>query len=1044
MTFTRNSIFKNNLLPESDSIPKNGETTTEEYKIFDDRACVMCSLRGKRKVPWEYQGYLPDEKIIKTIREKGCDILFVGEAPGHYEEKEGRPFIHKAGALLRETIAKLKERPKFKDFRIFITNACKCKPTNQNGDIRPPTIKEINSCKVNLKREIELAKPKIIVALGRSACQALGVPSSSLEKLRGNIFQTHLGKVFVTYHPSAIVRNHYKNVKIFESDLENAFILASEGQNHNNSNNKKSCKIITSVALPYEKFKKEVELFLREKPRVIAIDYETVPIDWNLFPKEVKTLNDCGLTANHSSSDICLCAIAYTIKKENYTEIRSFSFPINLTSHIERLINYTKKLREKITSLITNNDKLNFETDSGLLSLYDLYTDYKLSRETIDEIYNILTENNTNISLSKRKIKEILRSITQKLNDFQNILEKKKEEVKAIPEIEKAESEGKNFLRTILSDEKIKKVIQNPQFELAFSICKLGVEPKNFIGTDTLDYLLGNVSSQKLSELEKKYILPIIDKIDGYIAKEESKKKINTLEEYANYNALDSAKTLLIYHLENKKIKSLENIKISNSYKEEISLPFAIESAAEFLEKIIYPFAVYSHLNGLKIDIEKTKELAKRIHSMISILKEKIREIVGADNIREDEFKEKVYSLYEGEPILTPKGEKSLSEEALKTIYKNTHNQELKKAILYIHSVLKYEGLLSRYIEKFPFYLNDETLRIHPIYNVTKTTSGRLSCRDPNIQQVPREPFKSCVNCFSVPFDKEENCPICGGQLEVIIDFREVFIPEKGNKLVMADYSQIEMVVLAELSKDSELLNVINNGFDMHSYNAGKIYNIPYEEIVKQKDTNPEIAKLRQNAKRVTFGVIYGASEEGLALRSNISKEEAEKIVSTFFKTYPATQIWIKERHKEVINKGVVLVPTGRPRWFPQRSTLNINASSLDDLIANFHDKVLLRQAQNTPIQGFASDLNLVTCEILRRIFNVKVLGAIHDSIICEIKEEEEEEIIEKIETAKELTIRLKETLSLLNLVKTPQIIENLSVKLKIEPKVGYSWNEIK
>ncbi|MEM5855561.1 MAG: DNA polymerase A family protein, partial [Candidatus Aenigmatarchaeota archaeon] len=568
--------------------------------------------------------------------------------------------------------------------------------------------------------------------------------------------------------------------------------------------------------------------------------------------------------------------------------------------------------------------------------------------------------------------------------------------------------------------------------------------PKNFIGTDTLDYLLGNVSSQKLSELEKKYILPIIDKIDGYIAKEESKKKINTLEEYANYNALDSAKTLLIYHLENKKIKSLENIKISNSYKEEISLPFAIESAAEFLEKIIYPFAVYSHLNGLKIDIEKTKELAKRIHSMINILKEKIREIVGADNIREDEFKEKVYSLYEGEPILTPKGEKSLSEEALRTIYENTHNQELKKAILYIHSVLKYEGLLSRYIEKFPFYLNDETLRIHPIYNVTKTTSGRLSCRDPNIQQIPREPFKSCVDCFSVPFDKEENCPICGGQLDVIIDFREVFIPEKGNKLVMADYSQIEMVVLAELSKDSELLNVINNGFDMHSYNAGKIYNIPYEEIIKQKDTNPEIAKLRQNAKKVTFGVIYGASEEGLALRSNISKEEAEKIVSTFFKTYPATQIWIKERHKEVINKGVVLVPTGRPRWFPQRSTLNINASSLDDLIANFHDKVLLRQAQNTPIQGFASDLNLVTCEILRRIFNVKVLGAIHDSIICEIKEEEEEEIIEKIEIAKELTIRLKETLSLLNLVKTPQIIENLSVKLKIEPKVGYSWNEIK
>lgn len=1023
---------------------KNVTSIEEKFEIFDEKACRSCPLKGKHKVPWEYQGYIPDEKIIQMVKEKGCDILFVGEAPGHYEEKEGRPFIHKAGALLRETIAKLKERPEFKDFKIFITNACKCKPTNQNGDIRPPNVREISSCRINLKREIELARPKIIVALGRSACQALELPSLSLEKLRGNLFQTPYGKVFVTYHPSAIVRNHYKNVKIFESDLENAFTLAKEAQNHhNNQGNKKICKISAISALSYEKFREEVESFLREKPRVIAIDYETVPIDWNLLPSEIKTLADCGLTANHSISDICLCAIAYSVKKENHTEIRSFSFPVNLSSHIERLINYTREIKEKLLSLISNEEELDFEINSGLLSLYKLYIDYKLSREVIEELYDILTENSKNISLAKRKIKEKIRSVVQKVNELLVILEKKREEVRAIPEIEAIEAEGRDFIKEILSNERIKKVIQNPQFEFAFSVCKLGIEPKNFTGTDTLDYLLGNVNSQNLSELEKKYILPVIDKIDGYISKEESKKKITTLEEYAKYNALDAAKTLLIYYLERKKIKSLENIRVSNSYKE-VSLSEAIESAAEFLEKVIYPFAVYSHLNGIKIDIEKTIELSSKIHSMIDTLKGKIKEIVGADNIREDEFKEKIYSLYEGDPILTPKGEKSLSEEALKIIYKNTQNLDLKKAILYIHSVLKYEGLLSRYVEKFPFYVNDETLRVHPIYNVTKTASGRLSCKDPNIQQVPREPFKSCTNCYSVPFSEEEKCPLCGGTLETIIDFREVFIPEKGKKLVMADYSQIEMVVLAELSKDEELLSVINNGFDMHSYNAGKIYNIPYEEVVKQKDTNPEIARLRQNAKRVTFGVIYGASEEGLALRSGISKEEAEKIVSTFFKTYPRTQVWIKNRHEEVIKEGVVLVPTGRPRWFPKKSTLNANASNIDDLIANFQDKVLLRQAQNTPIQGFASDLNLVTCEVLRRIFNIKVLGAIHDSIICEIEEGEEEEAKEKIELAKELTTRLKDTLSLLRLVKTPQLVENLSVKLKIEPKFGYSWKEVK
>ncbi|MEM7818870.1 MAG: DNA polymerase [Candidatus Aenigmatarchaeota archaeon] len=1005
--------------------------------LYNEKACSTCPLRGKIRVPWEYEGYLPSKETILKLKEQGCDIAFVGEAPGHYEEKEGRPFIHKAGNLLRNIINKIKnENQEFKNLKIFITNTCKCKPVDEKGNIRAPLVSEIEHCKHNLKKDLlELAKPKVIVALGRTACQGLGVPVSKMEKMHGLIYETSYGKVLVTYHPSAVVRANYKNVKIFENDIRNAFALVLQEKENKNTvqvnfknKNEKLCKIETVVVTNQKSLEIELENMKKINPKAVAIDFETVPFNWEIFPEK---LSNIGLYAVSPLSDIAFASIAYCYRrKNNIPHIRSFSFPVRLKSYLKKLRDYTKKEIEILeTVLLKEIDKIVKTTcnlSQGLLSLFELYENYNLSKDTIETIYEILSSTNRE-EVKIFEVKRIITSVINKFKAFANVIEKSINEADSeFTDI--AEEYAVERLKEILTDESLIKVIQNPRFELAFAIEKLGVEIKNFTGTDILDYLLGN-TSQSLEELEKRYLLPVIERIDGFVGKKESKLYGSlSLKNFARYNAEDSAKTLLIFYLEKKKIYENKDIKLSNSYKD-VSLPKAISSAEEFLEKIVIPFTTYSHLNGIKVDINKCKSFAEKINDITTRLKEKVKDLIGVSNVRDDNFREVLYELYEYEPILTPKGEKSVAEVALKEIYKNTSNEKLKKTVLFVHSIYKYEGLLKRYIEKFPFYYNSFTGRIHPFYNVTKTVSGRLSCKDPNIQQVPREPFKSCPSCYVVPFDNEEKCPLCGKETAILIDFREVFIPEKENYLVMADYSQIEMAVLAELSNDQRLISAINSGLDMHSYNASCVYNVPYEKIVKEKDTNPDIARLRQNAKRVTFGVIYGASEEGLAKRERIPVEEAEKIVKTFFKTHPETKNWIDKRHSEALNCGVILVPTGRPRWFPPGSNEK-------------NDRTILRQAQNTPIQGFASDINIVTCEILRRKYKIKVLGAVHDSIICETNNPNEIEKI--IHSAKEKTLTLKDTLLELGLRKTPEILENLKTNLRIEVKVGKSWKEVK
>jgi len=1038
-----------------------------ENEIFQVETCKKCPLNGKVRVPWEVNGKLPgDFNSLSEVPE--CHVVFVGEAPGHEEEKRGIPFIHKAGNLLRDTISKIrKENREFEVLNVMITNACKCKPEDASGNIRAPYVEEIACCRLNLKRDIELAKPLIIVALGRTAVTALEVPESGrkLEDLRGRIFETKYGKVLVTYHPSAILRQRLKNVKTFEADILNAFKYAySQWLSRNNTDNtreesKKRKSVLSNGETRYiidtriiatsedliEEFKRLEEVLKPErKPllRLTAFDYETVPLHWEHIPQFDKHLAAMSLSPH--LGDVAYAGISYVeTVKGNEMVVRSFSFPVRAKSYAKRLLEVVREKRtrlqndlnsiaERIAELAEKYKR--GEIHSTMLSLYFLYEEYGISEEEIEAKFTELVESGNNPVLIKAGVARHLKEYVRKYQVFETLVEKCLKELEEKFSVD--EELAVNLLRKYLTTRHYLHVACNSQFEMAFTIKKLGIEFERGIrGTEILDYLLGH-EEHSLEELEKRYLSELVMKglIENYTGKSASKERAKkSVSDFVLYNAEDTAKTLVIYLQECKEIKKYEKVRLSNSYKKEVSVCQAIRSASEFISNVVMPAAIYFHLEGIKLDVEKCKVLAERAKNYIRRLTEKLNEIIpGVNSVRDDDFRFKFWKLYEGQPITTPKdGKPSLSESALKTAYQTTRNEDFKRAILYVHSIHKYEGLLSKYVEKYPFFVNPATGRIHPWYDTTRTASGRVACKKPNIQQVPREPFKSCPECFVVPIDGSEKCPVCGRELEVLIDFREVFVPEEGHFLAMADYSQIEMAILAELSGDEKLISAINDGLDMHSYNAANVYGIPYEEIVSKKETDENIKRLRQNAKKVTFAVIYGATDEGIAAREGISKEEAARIINTFFSMHPGTRKWIEERHREALNHHVVLVPTGRPRWFPETSDgAQINA--------------IKRRAQNTPIQGFASDVNFVTCELLRRS-GMKVIGAIHDSIIVEVPEEQKEEFEKKFSEMVEKTINLKDTLrDFFGLKNVSELVENLKVKLKAEARLGKSWKEVK
>lgn len=300
-----------------------------------------------------------------------------------------------------------------------------------------------------------------------------------------------------------------------------------------------------------------------------------------------------------------------------------------------------------------------------------------------------------------------------------------------------------------------------------------------------------------------------------------------------------------------------------------------------------------------------------------------------------------------------------------------------------IGKVLEYralEKLRSTYVDALPKQIDPKTGRIHCTFNQTTTATGRLSCQDPNLQ--------------NIPVRTEEGRKI-----------RTAFIPEKSDaSFLSADYSQIELRLLAHLSDDPTLIKAFQEGEDIHTYTASLVYGMPLEEVTKQ---------MRHAAKAVNFGILYGQGAFGLSKEIGVPIEEAKAFIDTYFQRYGKVRDYLEYCKQSVREKGYSLTLLGRRRPIPEINSKN-----------SFIRAAAERLAVNTPLQGTAADLiKIAMIKIQNTLQTSKMLLQIHDELIFEAPDDEVDVLAKEVQTMMEGVMQLK-------------------IPLTVDISIGKNWGE--
>ena len=387
------------------------------------------------------------------------------------------------------------------------------------------------------------------------------------------------------------------------------------------------------------------------------------------------------------------------------------------------------------------------------------------------------------------------------------------------------------------------------------------------------------------------------------------------------------------------------------------------------IEMPLMPVLAEMEMNGVCLDTDSLAETSKQFTQRMMDIEKRIYELAGEPfNIASpkqvgDILFEKLKIVEK--PKKTKRGQYVTSEEVLQQL---RHKHEIVELILNHRGLKK---LLGTYIEALPKLINPRTGHIHTSFNQTITATGRLSSSDPNLQ----------------------NIPIRGEDGKEI---RKAFIPEPGCLFFSADYSQIELRVMAHLSGDEEMIKVFREGKDLHAATAANIYKKPIEEVTRDE---------RTKSKRANFGIIYGITVFGLAERLDIPRDEAKMLIDGYFDTFPQVHQYMEESKEIARKQGYVTTLFGRRRYLP-------DINSANSVVRGFAE----RNAINAPIQGTAADIIKVA---MIRIFNrfkkegiqSKMILQVHDelnfSVYPDEKEKVERIVLEEMQGAFEMKVPL-------------------------------------
>ena len=492
----------------------------------------------------------------------------------------------------------------------------------------------------------------------------------------------------------------------------------------------------------------------------------------------------------------------------------------------------------------------------------------------------------------------------------------------------------------------------------------------NGIGFDTMleSYVLNSTAqrhdmdSLALAYLGHKTIH--FEEIAGKGAKQLTFNQIS-LEEAGPYAAEDADITLRLHNAIWAKLKDIPELK---NLLVDVEVPLA---------------CVLSRMEqeGVLIDSQRLRQQSQDLATRIAELESEVHEEAG-EPFNLGSTKQLQHILFEkmSLPIIkkTPKGAPSTSEDVL---------QELALEYPLPKKIMEYRGLTklkNTYTDKLPKMINHRTGRVHTSYHQAVTATGRLSSTDPNLQ--------------NIPIRNEEGRRV-----------RQAFVPREGNKFVAADYSQIELRIMAHLSGDKGLLDAFAHGKDIHKATASEVFGVPLDEVTTEQ---------RRSAKAINFGLIYGMSAFGLSKQLNIPRNEAQKYMDLYFERYPGVLEYMDSTRESAKEKGYVETVFGRRLYLP-----DIKASN------GARRKGAERAAINAPMQGTAADIiKMAMIKVDDWITknasgDVTMMMQVHDELVFEIKED-------KVETYVSTITALMESAATLN------------VPLVVEAGVGENWDE--
>ena len=513
-----------------------------------------------------------------------------------------------------------------------------------------------------------------------------------------------------------------------------------------------------------------------------------------------------------------------------------------------------------------------------------------------------------------------------------------------------------NELRPIFENEKSLKVGQNIKYDMLV-LQNYGIEVKGkLFDTMVAHYVLQpelRHGMDYLAEIYLNYKTIHIDELIGAKGKNQLNMRDLSPEKVYKYACEDADVTLKLKNILEKELK--EN---------------GIEDLFYNIEMPLVPVLAYIERNGMKLDLEALKQTSEDFTARMNEIEKDIFSLAGMEfNISSPKQVGEV--LFEKLKVVekakkTKTGQYSTSEDVLESL--RTKHPVVEK-------ILEYRGLkklLSTYIDSLPLLINPQSGKIHTSFNQTVTSTGRLSSSNPNLQNIPIR-------------DEDGK------------EIRKAFIPDEGCAFFSADYSQIELRIMAHLSEDKNMIDAFLSGYDIHAATAAKVYKTDISEVTKD---------MRRKAKTANFGIIYGISVFGLAERMAVDRKEAKELIDGYFETYPRVKEYMDKSIEVAKKNGYVETIFHRKRYLQDINSRNA-------VVRGYAE----RNAINAPIQGSAADIIKVAMVNIYNRFKkenvqAKMILQVHDELNFSVpfneKELVEKIVIEEMERAYKMHVPLK------------------------------------